>query len=100
MLYPQGGTAQMDSAAPNLSNPISSLGAPESVQQQPNPSTNKAQELIDSFGTTFQQFNSLAMQYPVAMPEFNEVVESLKKWLAKASDSIVSEGGINSAPIG
>jgi hypothetical protein len=96
MTYPVGGM-QSDSMAANPapSNTISSLGAPPPVQQ-PNPSANKAQELINNFGNIFQQLNTLAGSYPGAGAEFNLVVESLKNWLAKASDSIASEGGMNS----
>src|SRR5258705_11766348 len=97
MAFPTGGNVQTDSMAnPSPSNTISSLGSPqESLPQQPNPSATKAQELIDNFGNIFQQLNTLAGSFPGAGAEFNMVVESLENWLAKASDSIASEGGGN-----
>lgn len=98
MTFPTGGTAQADSlSSPSYANPISSMGAPqEPPVQQPNPSATKAQQLIDNFGNIFTQLNDLAGQFPGASDKFNLVVDSLKNWLAAASDSIASEGGQNS----
>lgn len=97
MAFPTGGTAQADSmASPSYANPISSMGAPEPPVQQPDPSSTKAQQLVNNFGNIFTQLNDLAGQFPGAGDKFNLVVESLKNWLAAASDSIASEGGGNS----
>lgn len=96
MAYPLVGTATNSMASPSYANPISSMGAPQETVQQPNPSAAKAQQLVDSFGQIFTPLNDLAGQFPGASNEFNMVVEALKNWLAKASDSIASEGGGNS----
>ena len=98
MAYPVAGTAQTNSlASPSYADPISSMGmAPQENVQQPNPTATKAQQLVDNFGGIFTQLNDLAGQFPGASDKFNLVVESLKNWLAAASDSIASEGGQNS----
>ena len=97
MAYPAMPTAQSNSPSPMYSNSISSMGSAPQPEQQSDPSANKAQMLVDNFGQIFQQLNTLAGQYPGAADKFNLVVEALKNWLATASDSIVSEGGGNSA---
>jgi hypothetical protein len=98
-MYPAVGNAQTEGAVnPSPANNISSLGAPpqENLPQQPNPQAAKSEELINNFGQVFQQLNTLASSFPGASAEFNMVVDALKAWLAKASDSAASEGVGNS----
>lgn len=80
------------SASPNLSSQISpGLQEPE-MEQKPAPQVNPAEELINRFGSVYQDLKNLASTYPSADNEFKKVENALKDWLASASDAITTSG--------
>ena len=79
-------------ANPSLSTQISSGLAPENPEQKPAPQENPAVDLINRFGSVYQDLKNLAGSYPSADNEFKKVEDALKNWLASASDAITTSG--------
>lgn len=79
-------------ANPSLSSQISSGLQPQTSDQKPAPQVNPAEELINRFGSVYQDLKNLAGSYPSADNEFKKVEDALKTWLASASDAITTSG--------
>lgn len=89
-----GNVSSPQMGSPALSNQISSMGSPQMEQaQNPSPVQNQAADFINRFGVIFQDFKTLANEYPTAKDEFNLVVAAMKNWQAAASDAMANSGG-------
>lgn len=97
MSYPESRMNAMNSSVgnPSLSSQISSGLSPETSEQKPAPqeqAQNPAVELINQFGSVYQDLKNLAAGHPSADNEFKKVEDALKNWLASASDAITTSG--------
>lgn len=77
---------------PSLSSQISSGLQPQPSEQKPVAQANPAEDLINRFGSVYQDLKTLAGSYPSADNEFKKVEDALKTWLTSASDAVTTSG--------
>ena len=94
MSYPESRMNEMVASPvnPSLSTQISSGLTSEVPEQKPASQENPAVDLINRFGSVYQDLKNLAGSYPSADNEFRKVEDALKNWLASASDAITTSG--------